>query len=57
MGPEIAPDGLNQDSDLALRSLDTLAAMPADVVLTGHGEPWTDGIAEAVKLAKVAGRS
>jgi glyoxylase-like metal-dependent hydrolase (beta-lactamase superfamily II) len=56
-GPQIAPDGLNKDSDRALRSLDTLAPLPVDVVLTGHGEPWTDGIAEAVRRAKLAGRS
>jgi glyoxylase-like metal-dependent hydrolase (beta-lactamase superfamily II) len=56
-GPQIAPDGLNRDSEQALRSLDTLAPLPADLVLTGHGEPWTDGIAEAVRLAKLAGRS
>jgi glyoxylase-like metal-dependent hydrolase (beta-lactamase superfamily II) len=56
-GPQIAPDGLNRDSDLALRSLDALASLPADLVLPGHGEPWTDGIAEAVRLAKLAGRS
>ncbi len=57
MGPQIAPDGLNQDSERALRSLDTLAPLPVDLVLTGHGEPWTGGIAEAVRLAKLAGRS
>ena len=56
-GPQIAPDGLNRDSERALRSLDTLAPLPADLVLTGHGEPWPDGIAEAVRLAKLAGRS
>jgi glyoxylase-like metal-dependent hydrolase (beta-lactamase superfamily II) len=56
-GPQIAPDGLNQDSDLALRSLDALAPLAADLVLPGHGEPWTGGIAEAVRLAKLAGRS
>jgi glyoxylase-like metal-dependent hydrolase (beta-lactamase superfamily II) len=56
-GPQIAPDGLNRDSAQALRSLDALASLPADLVLPGHGEPWTDGVAEAVRLAKVAGRS
>jgi glyoxylase-like metal-dependent hydrolase (beta-lactamase superfamily II) len=56
-GPQIAPDGLNRDSERALRSLDVLAPLPADLVLAGHGEPWTDGIAEAVRLAKPAGRS
>lgn len=56
-GPQIGPDGLNRDSDLALRSLDALVPLHADVVLPGHGEPFTDGIAEAVRLAKAAGRS
>lgn len=56
-GPQIAPDGLNRDSDLALGSLDALAPLPADLVLPGHGEPFTDGIAVAVRLAKLAGRT
>jgi glyoxylase-like metal-dependent hydrolase (beta-lactamase superfamily II) len=56
-GPQIAPDGLNKDSERAVRSLDELASLPVDLVLTGHGEPWTGGIAEAVRLAKLAGRS
>jgi glyoxylase-like metal-dependent hydrolase (beta-lactamase superfamily II) len=56
-GPQIAPDGLNKDSERAIRSLDELAPLPVDLVLTGHGEPWTSGIAEAVRLAKLAGRS
>jgi glyoxylase-like metal-dependent hydrolase (beta-lactamase superfamily II) len=56
-GPQVAPDGLNQDSDRALSSLDTLTPLPVDLVLTGHGEPWTGGIAEAVRLAQLAGRS
>lgn len=56
-GPQIGPDGLNRDSGQALRSLDVLAPLPVDVVLPGHGEPWRGGIAEAVRLAKLAGRS
>jgi glyoxylase-like metal-dependent hydrolase (beta-lactamase superfamily II) len=56
-GPQIAPDGLNRDSDLALRSLDSLAPLRADLVLPGHGEPFTGGIGEAVRRAKIAGRS
>lgn len=56
-GPQIGPDGLNADSERALRSLDALAPLPVDLVLTGHGEPWTEGIGEAVRLAKLAGRS
>jgi glyoxylase-like metal-dependent hydrolase (beta-lactamase superfamily II) len=57
VGPQIAPDGLNRDSAQALRSLDGLVSLPADRVLPGHGEPWTEGIAEAVRLARIAGRS
>jgi glyoxylase-like metal-dependent hydrolase (beta-lactamase superfamily II) len=57
VGPQIGPDGLNRDSEQALRSLDALAGLSADLVLPGHGEPWTGGIAEAVRLAKLAGRS
>lgn len=56
-GPQIAPDGLNADSAQALRSLDVLGNLPADIVLPGHGDPWTQGAAEAVRLAKLAGRS
>jgi glyoxylase-like metal-dependent hydrolase (beta-lactamase superfamily II) len=56
-GPQIAPDGLNRDSERALRSLDALATIPAELLLPGHGDPWTGGIAEAIRLAKAAGRS
>jgi glyoxylase-like metal-dependent hydrolase (beta-lactamase superfamily II) len=56
-GPQISPAGLNQDSDQALRSLDRLATLPARVLLPGHGEAWTNGATEAVRLAKAAGPS
>jgi len=57
VGPQIMPSGLNSDSAQALRSLDNLADMTADVLLAGHGEPWTDGVAAAVGRAKAAGTS
>ncbi len=56
-GPQIMPDALNRDSAEALRSLDALEGLPSDLVLPGHGDPWTEGAAEAVRLARVAGRS
>jgi len=31
--------------------------VPADVLLPGHGEPWSGPIDDAVRLAKAAGRS
>jgi glyoxylase-like metal-dependent hydrolase (beta-lactamase superfamily II) len=56
-GPQIMPSGLNQDTQLALRSLDALDGVPADLLLPGHGEPFTDGTAEAVRRARAAGPS
>jgi glyoxylase-like metal-dependent hydrolase (beta-lactamase superfamily II) len=57
VGPQIMPSGLNRDTPQALRSLDLLDGVPADVLLPGHGEPWTEGAAEAARLARVAGPS
>ena len=56
-GPQIMPSGLNRDTPQALRSLDVLERVPADVLLPGHGDPWTQGAAEAARLARVAGPS
>jgi glyoxylase-like metal-dependent hydrolase (beta-lactamase superfamily II) len=56
-GPQIAPDGLDHDSEQAVRSLDALEPIRADVLLPGHGGPWTRGTAEAIRLARAAGRS
>jgi glyoxylase-like metal-dependent hydrolase (beta-lactamase superfamily II) len=57
LGPQIMPSGLNSDTPQALRSLAALDGVPADVLLPGHGEPWTDGAVEAVRLARAAGPS
>jgi glyoxylase-like metal-dependent hydrolase (beta-lactamase superfamily II) len=57
VGPQIMPSGLNRDTPQALRSLDVLEGVPADVLLPGHGEPWAEGAAEAARLARVAGPS
>jgi glyoxylase-like metal-dependent hydrolase (beta-lactamase superfamily II) len=56
-GPQIAPDGLNLDSDRALDSLTALARTGATMLLPGHGDPWTRGAGEAVRQARAAGRS
>jgi glyoxylase-like metal-dependent hydrolase (beta-lactamase superfamily II) len=56
-GPQVMPSGLNRDTPQAIRSLDVLDGVPADVLLPGHGEPWTGGAAEAVRLARAAGPS
>lgn len=57
IGPQIMPSGLNRDTPQALRSLDRIDGLPADVILPGHGEPWTAGTAEAARSARAAGRS
>ncbi|WP_147796528.1 MBL fold metallo-hydrolase [Cellulomonas sp. Y8] len=56
-GPRIVAGAATADSALNLASLDALAATGADVVLPGHGSPWTGGAAEAVRLARAAGRA
>jgi glyoxylase-like metal-dependent hydrolase (beta-lactamase superfamily II) len=56
-GPQIMPSGLNTDSAQALRSLDNLAGITADVLLAGHGDPWSEGLPEAIKHARAAGTS
>ena len=57
LGPQIMPSGLNQDTPQALASLDALAGIDADLLLPGHGDPWQQGTAEAVRRAKAAGPS
>ncbi len=56
-GPRIVAGAATADSEWALRSLDALADLPAGTVLTGHGEPWHGGVAEAVRQARAAGPS
>jgi glyoxylase-like metal-dependent hydrolase (beta-lactamase superfamily II) len=56
-GPQVMPAALNVDSGQALASLSKLESLPAKDVLPGHGEPWTEGVGEAVRRARSAGRS
>jgi glyoxylase-like metal-dependent hydrolase (beta-lactamase superfamily II) len=53
-GPRLVARAATVDSRRNLQSLDALAATGAGTVLTGHGEPWTDGIESAVAAAKAA---
>jgi glyoxylase-like metal-dependent hydrolase (beta-lactamase superfamily II) len=52
-GPMIAP--FSEDPPLALRSLDRLDGLEADWLLPGHGQPWTGGVAEALRRIRAAG--
>jgi glyoxylase-like metal-dependent hydrolase (beta-lactamase superfamily II) len=53
-GPRVVARAATADSERAKASLDVLAATGATVALTGHGEPWRHGVAEAVAKAKAA---
>jgi glyoxylase-like metal-dependent hydrolase (beta-lactamase superfamily II) len=53
-GPQLLPRAMNESNEQALRSLDQLEPLQADVVLFGHGEPWRDGVGEAVTQARAA---
>lgn len=50
--PGVMPQALNTDQGQAIASLDRLDEVDAPLVLPGHGEPWTAGVREAVRLAR-----
>ena len=54
-GPRLVARAATADVARNLRSLDALEATGAGTVLTGHGEPWTDGVAAACAEARRAG--
>ena len=49
-GPGVAP--FTADADEAVRSLARIEHVEAEWVLPGHGEAWTGGVAEAVRLVR-----
>ena len=52
VGPQFLDDVFHTDPDRARRSLDRLAALDADLLLPGHGDPWSGPIAELVARAR-----
>src|SRR5690349_6064234 len=54
-GPRLVARAATADVERNLATLDALAATGARVVLTGHGEPWTDGAEAIVRAALSAG--
>ena len=54
-GPRIVARAATVDSERNLRTLDAIADTGARTVLTGHGEPWTQGAAAAVAAARHVG--
>lgn len=51
-GPRIAPFGA--DAAQAVASLSRLDGLEAGFVLPGHGQAWTGGVAEAVRLVRAS---
>jgi glyoxylase-like metal-dependent hydrolase (beta-lactamase superfamily II) len=49
-GPQIAP--FTADAAQALESLARIEDVRADLVLPGHGDPWTRGVGEAVRQVR-----
>ena len=54
-GPRLVARAATAYVDKALESLDALEATGAGTVLTGHGDPWREGIARACAEARAAG--
>jgi len=53
-GPRMMLDGVHEDAGQARASLARIAEVDADVVLPGHGDPWTGGTRSAVERAQRA---
>jgi glyoxylase-like metal-dependent hydrolase (beta-lactamase superfamily II) len=56
-GPQIVSGAATLDSTEAIASLQRIAETDATTLLPGHGDPWTTGAEEAVRLAREAGPS
>ena len=54
-GPRLVARAATVDSERNLASLDALTETGATTVLTGHGEPWLEGVETAVAQAREAG--
>jgi len=54
-GPRIAP--FTADAAQAVESLRRIEDVSSDLVLPGHGDPWTGGVEEAVRLVRESAAS
>ncbi len=53
-GPRLIARAATWSSEAARRSLDVIEQAPARILAPGHGDPWTEGSAQAVRLARAA---
>ena len=51
-GPQLMPRSFNVSNHESLESLDAIESIDAEVMLFGHGEPWTGGVGTAVSQAR-----
>jgi glyoxylase-like metal-dependent hydrolase (beta-lactamase superfamily II) len=51
-GPQVAP--FTADAEQAVESLSRIESFSSELVLPGHGGPWTGGVAEAIRLVRGA---
>jgi len=54
-GPQLMPTAFNLSNATIFDSLSKVESLDARVLVFGHGEPWTDGTAEAVRRARETG--
>jgi glyoxylase-like metal-dependent hydrolase (beta-lactamase superfamily II) len=54
-GPRVLSRFFQSDAAAAIEALQVLEPVRADLMLPGHGDPWTGGVAEAVRLAREVG--
>lgn len=54
-GPQLLPQAFNLSSATMLDSLSALEELNAPTLAFGHGDPWTQGVASAVRLARETG--
>ena len=57
LGAQVMPTVFNTSTSQCLESLAALEGLEAELVLPGHGEPWREGAAAAVRNARQVGRS
>jgi glyoxylase-like metal-dependent hydrolase (beta-lactamase superfamily II) len=52
VGPAVLGAPFTADRPRAFASLERIRATGAGTLLPGHGEPWHDGVADAIRLAQ-----
>jgi glyoxylase-like metal-dependent hydrolase (beta-lactamase superfamily II) len=57
LGPQVMPAAFNVSSAQSLESLSRIEPIAANVLLPGHGEPWTGSPADAAARARETGPS